>query len=192
MRIFRVPDSSRKPARNQSEAEKRFTTAMNQNLGLLTRSSQWRAARTSPDLWTLLLEPQDPVPLPRRVGSTLYLSAYIRFGFETDRRDSHEGGVKAVVREYIYSLRTAPEEEAEFLAWHWHPKTQRAEHPHVHARADHPEIPDFRDLHLPTARVFFEEVLLFTVTNLDASCREGGADSLRESSQRTSKWASWR
>jgi hypothetical protein len=191
--LRRVPDSERIPARNESDAEKRFSHAMNMALGLVTRSTQWRASRPRhrDGLWTLLLE-EDPAPFPCDAAPPVLLSAYLLFEFERDQRESHVGGMKVITREYIYSLRTAPEEEAELITWHWHPAVKGAPHPHVHVRADREDVPGLRDMHIPTSRVFFEDVLLFAIENLSVTCRQGGQDSLRESLRRTRNWASWR
>ena len=97
------------PARNESDAEQRFTKAMNVALAHVTRVAQWRAARPGSGSARVLVLNEDPVRLVCETELTLFLSGYVSFDFERDGRESHEGGVKAVVREYIYSLRTAPE-----------------------------------------------------------------------------------
>jgi hypothetical protein len=189
-----VPDSELIPARRQAEAEERFTRAMNQGLGYVTRAGQWRAARPQGSgLWTLLLQPDETIPLPRDQDAVpWYLFAYLRFGFEVDERPGLEGGTKAVTREYIYSLRVGRDEAGEVIAWHWHPGIPAAPDPHVHVRATHPDVPTLSDLHIPTSRVFFEDVLLFAIRNLGVRCQEGGRENLEEMRLRTVRYASWR
>lgn len=164
---------------------------MNQALGYVTRAGIWRSARPRGDgPWTLQLT-DETLPLPCDRTIPWYLHAYLRFDFETDRRPSHEGGTKVVTREYIYSLRVGADEEGEVLTWHWHPNVGGAPDPHVHVRADHDDVPGLRDLHLPTSRVFFEDILLFAVRNLGVYCREGGEAGLKDLRHRTGSWASW-
>ena len=163
---------------------------MNGALSLVTRATTWRAARPKTgNRWALVLL-DDPVPLVCRPERALFLSASLAFEFEPDYREGHKGGVKAVTRKYIYGLRTGRDEADEFLAWHWHPEN-RAQ-PHVHIRTNHPDVAGLPGMHIPTSRVFFEDVLLFAVSELDATCRDGAQDLLAESLRRTHDWASWR
>ena len=168
---------------------------MNRALGYVTRSGQWRAARPAgTGLWTLLLEPTEAIPLPcDRDAVPWYLYAYLRFGFDVDDRPGLEGGSKVVTREYIYSLRVGHDSGGEVLTWHWHPGIPDAPDPHLHVRGvDHVDVPGLSDMHLPTSRVFFEDVLLFGIRNLGVRCQEGGVENLEEMRLRTVRYASWR
>lgn len=144
-------------------------------------------------MWTLLLEPDEAIPLPRHQDAVpWYLYAYLRFGFEVDERPGLEGGTKAVTREYIYSLRVGRDDAGEVLTWHWHPGIPDAPDPHLHVRADHQDVPGLDRMHLPTSRVFFEDVLLFAIRNLGVGTQEGGLENLEEMRLRTVRYASWR
>jgi hypothetical protein len=187
-----VPDSDRKAARTESEAEDRFVHAMNGALGHLTRSCSWRAARP----WhgttrALVLLPQDAVPIVCEPSLGMYFHGSLVYAFERDERPGHQGGTKVAIREYTYSLRIGATPDGEFAAWHWHPSTD-VSHPHVHVRADHPDVPGLRDMHLPTARVFLEDVLICAVRDLGARCRDGDVVALEALRDRTKAWASWR
>jgi hypothetical protein len=163
---------------------------MNSALSLVTRATTWRAARPkSGTLWAMVLL-DDPVPLICRPERQLFLSAILAFEFELDTREGHKGGMKAAIRKYIYSLRTGRDEADEFVSWHWHPENRLQ--PHVHVRAGHSDVAGLRDMHIPTSRVFFEDVLLFAITELNATCREGAVELLAESRRRTHDWATWR
>lgn len=191
------PESEVVRARNQSEAEERFTRSMNEALGHLTKASQWRAARPGDKSgpWSLVLLPQDPIPFACGLGASLYFGGGVRFEFERDQRPPHEGGWKVVVREYIYSLRLGPEERDELFGFHWHPSVADRPDPHVHVGAAHQDLAvlNFHDLHVPTARVFFEDVLLFAVRDLTARNRDGDDTSaLRSLRDRTRRWVGWR
>lgn len=98
---------------------------------------------------------------------------------------------KVVTREYIYSVRVGRDVEGEVFAWHWHPGREETSHPHVHVRAEHEDLPKLRDSHIPTGRVFLEDILLFAIRNLDVTCRDGGEDRLEELRRRTGRYVSW-
>ena len=165
---------------------------MNGALGQLTRSSQWLGARPKyGSLRTLVLAPQDSVPFVCEPVLPLYFYGALTYDFERDARSGHEGGRKVAVRGYVYSLRIGADEAGEFVAWHWHPDGGPS-HPHVHVQVDHPDIPRLRSTHLPTARVFLEDILIYAVRDLGARCRDGDVVALEASRTRTETWATWR
>jgi hypothetical protein len=72
------------------------------------------------------------------------------------RRIHHEGQVptaSGTFDGYVYSLRIGHDEAGEFAAWHWQPR-EGPTRLHLHVRVDHEDVSDFRDMHLPSARVF--------------------------------------
>jgi hypothetical protein len=96
-----------------------------------------------------------------------------------------------VVREYIYSLGVGTEDDAEVIAWHWHPRVENQPEPYVYVRAMHDDVPGLARLHIPTSRIFLQDVLLFAVDNLGARTREGGRDGLVRARDRIRRWATW-
>jgi hypothetical protein len=72
----------------------------------------------------------------------------------------------------------------ELYAWHWQEGADWP-HPHLHVAAD-------RKLHFPTGRVAFEEVLLFTLTDLGVEpARSDAAEVLRETLRLFKTFQSW-
>jgi hypothetical protein len=53
------------------------------------------------------------------------------------------------------------------------------------------DVPELARLHIPTSRIFLEDVLRFAVDNLGARTREGGRDGLVRARDRTRRWATW-
>jgi hypothetical protein len=53
-------------------------------------------------------------------------------------------------------------------------------------------VPGLRDMHLPTARVFLEDILIYAVRDLEATCRDRDTVALEASLARTEAWATWR
>lgn len=171
---------------------------MNRALEIVTRAGHWRTARPTKDPpWTLVLMPTDTLPLPcDREDLAFYLFAYVKFDFEVDHRPGLEGGAKVRTLEYVFSLLLSRSRDDEFISWHWHPNRgdamgPRKPYPHVHVVGRHAEVGDLRDLHLPSNRVFLEDVLLFAIDDLHIRCREGGRDTLVELLERTRRYASW-
>jgi hypothetical protein len=163
---------------------------MNVALGFVTRSAIWRAARPKVgDAWALILS-EEPVPLICAPQRPLFFTGTMGFRFEIDQREGHVGGWKVSTTKYTYSLRSSRDDEDELIAWHWN--IDDWPDPHVHVLATHGALPGLDRMHIPTNRVFFEDVLLFTISELGATHREGATEQLIESRRRTRRWASWR
>jgi hypothetical protein len=54
------------------------------------------------------------------------------------------------------------------FAWHWHPtRTPQKPYPHLHVRSEHRLLGlALKNLHMPTGRVSFEEVVRFLIDEL--------------------------
>ena len=163
---------------------------MNVALGYVTRSAIWRAARPKVGAtWALILT-DEPVPLICKPERSLFFTGSMAFVFERESRGGLGGGWKVKVTKYLYSLRASRDEADELFSWHWN--SGDWPEPHVHVMAQHEELPSLERMHIPTNRVFFEDVLLFAISELGATCRDGAVEQLVESRRRTRKWASWR
>lgn len=163
---------------------------MNVALAYVTRSAIWRAARPKfGDTWVLYLT-EEPVPLICEPARSLFFTGTLAFEIVPEDREALGSGWKVKVTKYVYSLRAGREDEDELFAWDWN--SDGWPDPHVHVQAEHAELPGLGRMHIPTNRVFFEDVLLFATTELGATCRPGGQEALMESRRRTRKWATWR
>jgi hypothetical protein len=120
----------------------------------------------------------------------LFFTGSMAFVFEPESRSALGSGWKVRVTKYLFSLRAGREDADELFAWHWN--SGDWPEPHVHVIAEQSELPDLGRLHIPTNRVFFEDVLLFAINELGATCRQGAVPQLEESRRRTRKFASWR
>lgn len=191
---WKVGDSEKVTARNESEAEERFIRSMNRGLGYLTRRVHFRSARprVKGQPWRLTLTPDEIAPLICEGHTAFYLSATAEFIFERDQRPGHEGGTKARVTKYIYVLQADQDPASELVSWHWHPDdAPERPDPHVHVRSDHEDLPGLRDMHLPSGRVLFEDVLLYAIKDLGVGCQEGTEANLREMIERTRRYNTW-
>jgi hypothetical protein len=133
---------------------------------------------------------EDPVPLICNPVRPLFLTGTMGFTFQPENRPALGSGWKVTTTKYLFSLRAGREDADELFAWHWN--SGDWPEPHVHVMAQHTELPGLDQLHIPTSRVFFEDVLLFAINELGATCREGAVPQLEESRRRTRKFAGWR
>lgn len=196
---------------DKSETMAADTPVVAWRLELVAQDGEWRVDRSSDkrairqfDLssairprkpgmpWALLLTAEDVAPLVCTTGFRFYLAATVEFDMEKDRRSGYEGGTKAVVRKYIYAIQADQHPDSELVSWHWHPAiSPEHPHPHIHVKADHEDLPGLRDMHLPSWRVTFEDVLLFAIRDLKVGVQEGAAANIQASVERTRRYASW-
>lgn len=187
----------REPARTQHAARQRYTRILQSSLSCLTRAHWFVGPSPSDDENLSLAVSEDPIGLKRASGRPrLFLSANQLFTIVPDER--FEGEWKARTLAYIYSLQldleAVGEGELEVIAWHWHPTTtpDRPD-PHVHVRLDHPQLDvTLSKLHIPTARVSFEEVIRFLVADFHVEpARDDWQEIVGESETRFKAWRTW-
>ena len=138
-----------------------------------------------------LVSSEDPLRLHRKgENKDLFLTATQLFKIIPDVR--FPGEYKARTLAYIYSVRTDSDdaENAELIAWHWHPLTtpDRVE-PHMHVQA----VPPLGlKLHTPSGRVSFEQVVRFLVDDLQVEpSRDDWRTIIDECDQRFREFKTW-
>lgn len=139
----------------------------------------------------LLILTRDPVELICDPMRPLFFSGLMQFEFEVDTREGHDGGWKIGTRKYSFSLKAGPDDSDEFMSWHWDRSETNWPEPHAHAVVERRGIQAFDRLHIPTGRVFFEEVLIFAIKEFHAKCDETALDQLADMARRTRRWATW-
>jgi hypothetical protein len=100
-------------------------------------------------------------------------------------------GFKAHATGYAYSIATVPNPDDALLEWHWHRPDLGYTHAHVNIRSE--ILGNVGKLHLPTSRVFFEQIVAFLIAGLgvepvDASWRTV----INDVSERVASAATWR
>lgn len=129
----------------------------------------------------------DPLPLKRRQGGPIYLSAAQHFHFERDPRYAREWKVKT--DSYAYHVRVSEDPEGELFAWHWHPGVREGCHLHIGARQRSRAL---QKLHVPTGRLSFEEVLRFLIDELEVVPTRTDFDAtLSDSQARFEAYRTW-
>lgn len=177
----------RKPARNESAALARYVEVLQQSLKVVTKAI-WTAdvdrGRLGPH--TLRLS-DNPLRLPRESGDPVYLGASHRFEFERSGKFPGEWRVHSL--QYIYTLGYGNHLDDAFVAWHWHPDVRRE--CHIHAYVEHTDAGYLGEMHLPTRRVSFEEVLRFAIVDLGVRAAPNWERVLDESESLFDEYGSW-
>jgi hypothetical protein len=187
----------REPAKSPAAARTRYVRFLQLSLSCLTKAV-WFFTPGPPgrqDDVVALVASEAPVRLQRSHGpSRLSPSPTQLFKIIPDER--YEGEYKAQTLAYIYTvhIEAGSSEDAEFVAWHWHPPTTpgRTEpHPHVHAEHRLSGLSMSR-LHIPTGRVSFEQVVRFLVDDLEVvPPRHDWRDVIAESEERFRAFRTW-
>lgn len=73
-----------------------------------------------------------------------------------------------LVEGYSYALYATADLTDEILVWHWHPDSRSAAHVHVNARSAS-SLRSLRRLHVPTAKIAFEQVARFLIEDVAVS-----------------------
>jgi hypothetical protein len=118
--------------------------------------------------WAMRTKPEC-IELETVRGSALYLTATQSFDVE-----HHHGlvlgaglltGWKVHTRGYVYSVGIVPDPDQALMAWHWHPPDPRYTHSHMYLKDE--TLGNVGKLHLPSSRVFFEQVVGFLIVGLE-------------------------
>jgi hypothetical protein len=157
----------REPAKSPAAARKRYVRFFQLSLSCLTKAI-WvfgPGPASQPDDVVALVASDAPIHLRCSNGlGDLFLTPTQLFKIIPDTRFS--GEYKARTLAYIYSVQVDSKdaENAELIAWHWHPLTtpDRVE-PHMHVQATPPLG---LKVHMPSGRVSFEQVVRFLVDDL--------------------------
>lgn len=177
----------REPTRNPSEALRRYKHVLQRALGLVT-AAQWVTGLQDrqQDRHFLITNP-DAIRLATDGDVPVYLRAAQSFTYENDRRWRGEWKVKTLG--YAYTVGLGPNDGDQLVAWHWHPDVLEACHLHVYHEDQ--DLGPLRKLHMPTARVSFEQIIRFTINDLGVRARVGWEDVLAECEARFSMFRTW-
>jgi hypothetical protein len=174
----------------ESAARDRYWYYLQESLRCIHQSAYFYMSR--PPLaqhkeWALTSSPAS-IPLGVSNGGTLYLSATQSF-----RVRRHKGEWRVSTQEYIYNVGETEDARDYMFAWHWHPNYGRPEC-HLHANAELPNGMKLDRKHLPTARISFEEVLWFLISEFGVVPAQDIAECQRVLSatqERHEKYRTW-
>lgn len=136
------------------------------------------------------------VRLTRQRGlSSAVLEATQRFEIVPDERFESEWKVSTKAYAYVVSIATRREPDpVEVFAWHWHPsRTPQRAYPHLHVRSEHRLLGlALKNLHIPTGRVSFEEVVRFLIDELRVvPVRDDWQEVIGETETRFREYRTW-
>lgn len=176
----------REPARNEREALNRYKGVLQRSLGVVTKSI-WTAGESprAKGIWFLQTS-ESPLRLVAEGGS-IYFRATQAFTIEKSRTILGEWKVRTT--QYVYAIGGGPDIEDQIAAWHWHPDVR--EECHLHVYHEDAIVGPLSDLHLPTKRVSFEQVLRFLIVDLKVRAAPNWERVLADGQARFDEFKSW-
>ena len=157
-----VPQSSRQPARTETELRSRYITVLARAIRCVHPTVQPRIG-PSPraGAFRSLAWSEEPIPVPTPRGDQLYLA--IDQLLEIVPNPDYPGEIKYSTRMYSYAVYESEQPDAPTLFhWHWNPASDWPD-PHLHLSIEDPRQRGPR-LHIPTGgRVTIETVLRFLI-----------------------------
>jgi hypothetical protein len=102
-------------------------------------------------------------------GHPLFLTAAQNFRVDHHHQLELAGGLlsgwKCHTTGYAYSVGISPDPDDALFEWHWHPPDLLYTHSHVNVTDE--TLGTVGKFHLPTSRVFFEQVVGFLIVGLE-------------------------
>lgn len=139
-------------------------------------------------LWRAHTVPSGVLRLKTSKGQRLYVQSWIDFAYSD--HPHYAGERKVTTLRYAHRVSDDPAFEAQMFAWEWNSAT--GHDPHVHVNRGHPEAKGFGKLHIPTGRVFLEQIVAFLVRDLGVvPRRDDWARVLDANLDRVSRFATW-
>jgi hypothetical protein len=151
--------------KRETEAVERHRFHLQRSLDVLTRGA-WVYGRTARGgEWFIRT---GAIELRTASGAPVFLNA--GQNFVVQHRTSLGGvpfrGYKAHTTGYAHSIGTVPDPDDALLEWHWHPALGPG-YAHAHVNIRNEVLGNVGKLHLPTSRVYFEQIVAFLIAGLE-------------------------
>ena len=185
-RVSNFTPADRVPARSNSQAKERFLGVLDKSLSTVCPTAMWRVGPRDEGFAAFTVP---PVVTLRTVGG---IPLYLRSTLEIDYGDhpDFDGERKVNTFSYAHTVGRSDSLKPHFYSWEW--AAVEPMYPHVHVRMKDPDYHGLGKLHIPTGRVFFEEILLFPLAEHQvAPQRDDSKAVLEESLRRVLMWSSW-
>jgi hypothetical protein len=174
-------------ARTEPAAVERHRERIQLSLTTVSASATWYPFRKEHGSWGLATTPP-AIELTTEKGARLYLVSAQSFMVVQPRT---LGGYKVRTTGYTYSVGLTDAVADARLAWHWHPDLGRKQ-AHIHVFFRDEVMGKTDKWHLPTSRVFFEQVLHFLIGDLGVSPTRSDwvkvLDEVREGVEAAATW----
>jgi hypothetical protein len=104
--------------------------------------------------------------------------------------DRHTGERKVATLHYAHTVGESEDLSRQLYAWHW--AADEPKYPHLHLFRSSPEFHGLGKLHIPTGRVFYEDVIRFLLDEHGVEpVREDWDAVLSDSFRRVSRHSTW-
>jgi hypothetical protein len=179
--------ADRLPARTDAKAKARFLHFLNQTVQVVCREAQWLATPEAGG-WSAFTVPHRALALKTDDSHRLYLQSMITF--EYGDHPNYPGERKVNTLEYSHIVGEDENVERQLFSWEWDPTGWP--YPHVHVDRGQAAAKGFGKLHVPTGRVFLEQVVAFLVRDLGVvPQRDDWEELLGANVRRVSRFATW-
>jgi len=129
-----------------------------------------------------------PVIRLRQIDGFAYLRSSLQYRYADD--DRFPGERKVSTHDYAHTLGETPSLKPGLYSWEWAAREPR--YPHVHVRRGHRDFAGLGKIHIPTGRVFFEDVVRFLIEEHEVEpVREDWRTILDECAHLVGSWATW-
>jgi hypothetical protein len=169
--------------RNPREAATNFITFIKETLSCITD----HYLNPYPQSDTLYKVYYEPYAVVHARGGGKYCLSVTQI-FRAVPHPEAKDQFKAKTQEYSYRLMRGPDEQAEILAYHWHPNDPGVKYPHLHVK----EIPK---VHLPTSRVCLEDFVEMLMRDYRVRPRKSHSECkeiLQRNKRAFEKMATWK
>jgi hypothetical protein len=131
----------------------------------------------------------NPPAVPLKTdGVRIFLRSTIQFTYVVDPR--HDGERKVSTHEYAHTVGGEETLKPQMYSWEW--ASAEPTYPHLHLRRSDPAFAGLGKLHIPTGRVFYEDVIRFLMKEHGVvPDRDDWEAVLNESFGRVSTHATW-
>ncbi|HEY5244422.1 MAG TPA: hypothetical protein VIJ60_02055 [Acidimicrobiales bacterium] len=179
--------ADRVPTRTDADAKRRFFNFLGRSLSAVCKNAVWIASPRTDGTFAAITNP--PIIRLRRDEGNLYLRSTLEFTYaDDDRFGALER--KVVTLGYAHTVGESDSLKPQLYSWEW--AAAEPTYPHVHLRRSDPAFEGLGKLHIPTGRVFYEDVLRFLVDEHRVQpARDDWRDVLDDSHRRVAMFASW-
>lgn len=186
-RVSNFTPADRVPARTDAQAKDRFLRFLNRSLSTVSKNAMWTVGQTAGEAFAAFTVPE--AVLLRTPHATLYLRSTLQFTYADDQRFGGKER-KVSTHHYAHTVAEAQRLTPQLYSWEW--AASEPTYPHLHLRRSDPAFQGLGKLHIPTGRVFYEDVLLFLITEHQVQhVRDDWKSVLDDSFRRVSTFSSW-
>ncbi len=180
--------ANRDPARTDAQAKARLLRVLGLSLSTVCSRGIWLVS-PDPSGGGIVTALTNPPVIPLQAGdSQIFIRSTIQYEYTDHQR--FPGERKASTHQYAHTVGESESLKPQLYSWEW--ASAEPTYPHLHLRRSDPEFHGLGKLHIPTGRVFYEDVLRFLIKeHVVEPAREDWDEVLGESFSRVSTYSTW-